>query len=319
MSFQNHLHSAKDLVTSYEEVRAGFIRLALEKNRQATPFIEEAKTLKALALQITKPADLLNVEGLRPAILTAAGVSDKARNYLTKDDQFEAIKGLVDTFLEPAGKNFVDELVFRFLLTRGDALGGRMRNIAGVLAEHKLTRVVISTLSLQDKPFSWLNVATRSWQTGSKAAADIERFVRGLHWESSEKQRLLIYNLNVPVVKKNIDLCLLEATPAEISVGKRDSIHYQSNAYLALGELKGGIDPAGADEHWKTANTALTRVRNAFAAAGHTPHTFFIGAAIAPAMAEEIFSQLQNGQMSNTANLTSEQQLASLCQWLVNL
>ncbi len=26
---------------------------------------------------------------------------------------------------------------------------------------------------------------------------------------------------------------------------------------LMLGELKGGIDPAGADEHWKTANTVL--------------------------------------------------------------
>ena len=140
-----------------------------------------------------------------------------------------------------------------------------------------------------------------------------------MHWESKQQQRTLVYNLNVPVVKKNVDLCLLEAAPTEIIIGNQNSTHYRSNAYLALGELKGGIDPAGADEHWKTANTALSRARNAFAADGHTPHTFFIGAAIAPAMAAEIFLQLQSGQMSNAANLTREQQLASLCQWLVTL
>lgn len=304
MRFQDHLHSAKDLVTPYAEVRTGFIKLALEKNRQATPFIQEAKTLKALALQITQPVDLLNMHELRPAILTAAGVSDKARKYLTEADQIEAIKGMVDNFLEPAGKDFVDELVFRFLLTRGDALGGRMRNLAGILAEHKLTRVIISTLALQDKQFSWLNAATRLWQVGNKDDSEIERYVRGLHWES-QGQRTLVYNLNVPVVKKNVDLCLLEAIPAEIIVGNRDSNHYRSNAYLALGELKGGIDPAGADEHWKTANTALTRARNAFSLDGHKPYTFFLGAAIAPAMAEEIFLQLQRGELSNAANLTN--------------
>ena len=31
-----------------------------------------------------------------------------------------------------------------------------------------------------------------------------------------------------------------------------------------FGELKGGIDPAGADEHWKTGNSALVRIRKAF-------------------------------------------------------
>jgi len=31
-----------------------------------------------------------------------------------------------------------------------------------------------------------------------------------------------------------------------------------------MGELKGGIDPAGADEHWKTANKALDKMRKPF-------------------------------------------------------
>ena len=173
MSFQDHLHAAQDLITPYAEVRSGFIKLALEKNRQATPFVEEAKTLKALAGRIAKPTDLLTMDEFKPAILTAAGVSDKARKFLTDADQLEAIKGLVDNFLEPAGSNFIDELVFRFLLTKGDTLGGRMRNLAGILAEHKLTRTILSTLALQAKQFFWLNIETRTWLPGDTSLPDL--------------------------------------------------------------------------------------------------------------------------------------------------
>lgn len=52
----------------------------------------------------------------------------------------------VKNFLEPAGEKFVEELVFRFLLTHGGTLGGSMRNIGGVLAQRKLTRAIISLL-----------------------------------------------------------------------------------------------------------------------------------------------------------------------------
>lgn len=45
--------------------------------------------------------------------------------------------------------------------------------------------------------------------------------------------------------------------------------------FLALGELKGGIDPAGADEHWKTARTAIMRISDAFKREGVSPKTFF--------------------------------------------
>lgn len=90
-------------------------------------------------------------------------------------------------------------------------------------------------------------------------------------------------------------------------------------SYLALGELKGGIDPAGADEHWKTARTALNRIREAFAAAGHAPHTFFVGASIEKRMADEIWSDLEAGVLSNTANLMNDDQLATIANWLCEL
>jgi len=87
--------------------------------------------------------------------------------------------------------------------------------------------------------------------------------------------------------------------------------------YLACGELKGGIDPAGADEHWKTANSALSRIRSAFGR--NAPALFFVGAAIEASMAKEIFKQLKSGKLSHAANLHEDEQVNDLVDWLLSL
>ncbi|RME42958.1 MAG: restriction endonuclease [Caldilineae bacterium] len=320
--FHRHLRSAHSLVTPYEQTRSGFITLALEKNRRATPYVNEARVLKSLASRAEKPDDLLDFTDIRPSLLAAAGVSDKAAGHLTDADKTKAILGLIEKFLKPAGTSFVDELVFRFLLTRGDSLGGKMRNLAGILAEQKLSRTLIATLSLAGRPYEWLDAVSKKWFSGHRDEVDVETRLRGLSWQNQNGQdRVLIYNLKVPIVNKNVDLCLFDAHSSEFILGRKKelSCHYQPARYLALGELKGGIDPAGADEHWKTANSALERIRIAFADQNLSPHTFFIGAAIENSMAEEIYAQLEQGTMNNAANLTDDNQLASICQWLVNL
>ena len=129
--YQQHLSSSKDLETSYAAIRAGFVMLALERSRRATPYVEDARALKVLASKASSPAKLLKVEGIQPALLTAAGVSDKAAGHMETEDTDKAILGLIENFLEPAGAAFIEELVFRFLLTRGDTLGGSMRNVGG--------------------------------------------------------------------------------------------------------------------------------------------------------------------------------------------
>jgi hypothetical protein len=48
-SYRNHIQSSDDLVTTYEATRAGFVALALEKNRRATPYVAEAKALQEAA------------------------------------------------------------------------------------------------------------------------------------------------------------------------------------------------------------------------------------------------------------------------------
>jgi len=319
MPFNNHLKSYDNLITPYEETRAGFISVALEKNRNATPFVQEAKALKVFASRAKTPKALLRINEIQNSLLTAAGISDKAKNHLQKRDKKEAIKGLVENFLEPSGKSFIDELVYRFLLTRGDSLGGRMRNIAGALGEWRFTRILISTCAVSGVNFEYLDSKSKNWMRPD-SEPEPEKRVKGLHWVSYGNERTLIYNLIVPTVKKNVDLCLFDCSPNEIIFGKcKDSSHHKPEKYLALGELKGGIDPAGADEHWKTANSALGRIRNAFSDKNCHPKTFFIGAAIENAMAKEIYQQLNNNILSNGANLTNEDQVVSLCDWLIKI
>lgn len=86
-----------------------------------------------------------------------------------------------------------------------------------------------------------------------------------------------------------------------------------------LDELKNEINPAGADEHWKTARTALERIRIAFSKRGLNPHIFFVGAAIEQKMSSEIWRMLKKGTLENAANLTDDAQIASLSRWLCSL
>ncbi|MGH1393735.1 MAG: AvaI/BsoBI family type II restriction endonuclease [Trichormus sp.] len=150
---------------------------------------------------------------------------------------------------------------------------------------------------------------------------DIELSLRGITWESEFGNRTLIYNLTVPLVKSNVDLCVFNLAPTDLVANQSSAIDPSVVApyAIALGELKGGIDPAGADEHWKTAQAALNRIREAFSRVGYSPLTFFVGSAIAKRMAGEIWSQLENGTLSNAANLNEENQVASICRWLCSL
>ena len=86
-----------------------------------------------------------------------------------------------------------------------------------------------------------------------------------------------------------------------------------------MGELKGGIDPAGADEHWKTAKTALDRIKNTFQKNSFSPKLFFVGAAIENKMAVEIFNNLKSKYIHNAANLTKPEHITALSDWLVKL
>jgi hypothetical protein len=98
--YREHLKSWKDLVTPYEATRAGFVALALKRSRRSTPFVEQARALKASASQANTPKDLMRISGIQTALLTAAGVSDKATGHMRKGDKEEAVTEFLAGVLE---------------------------------------------------------------------------------------------------------------------------------------------------------------------------------------------------------------------------
>jgi hypothetical protein len=314
--YLTHITKPEDLVTSYAETRAGFIAIALEKNRRATPFIEEARVLQRRIKNISIPEMLLEIPDIRNGLIAASGISDKAASHLGNDGCLFAMKEFIKNFLIPAGGKFKEELVFRFLLTKGDALGGKMRNVVGTLAQRKLSIAIISALRLSGIKFYVLLDVSNEW-VSSKDIDDVGiENAKSISWKIDKKQsRTLYFNITVPIVKNNIDMILLNKPHTD---DIKETITIGEN-YIALGELKGGIDPAGADEHWKTAKTAIDRIKESFKKNGYSPYIFFVGAAIENKMAAEIFDNLKSNYINNAANLTKPEHITELSDWLIKI
>ena len=151
---------------------------------------------------------------------------------------------------------------------------------------------------------------------GTDIGVLLESGLSALQWPG----RILAFNMKCPFVGSrgnNVDMILLR-TPRIISsrVDIRALLSEKKN-YILCGELKGGIDPAGADEHWKTARTALDRIAGSFSTPA--PGLVFIGAAIEDAMAQEIIQRMKEGKLVGVANLCKSQQIERLVNWLVDL
>lgn len=315
-----YVRQANDLTTSYAATRAGFLEYALRKSKESTPYIDRARALKAIAEhQTNSPQDLLQIVEIRQSLNGAAGISEKAKNYLSEADLLYLLQEFIDQFLLPAGDSYIEELVYRYLLTAGDALGGKMRNLVGTIANEKLTRFIISQLQVLQYEFRFYDKVSRKWLAANQYSIEQIGNIRSIQWQRGVEQRQLIYNLTVPIVGKNIDIIVLQTGTDRFTGKEYKQIIENPSNYRILGELKGGIDPAGADEHWKTASTALSRVREAFAAYSIKIPLLFVGAAIENSMAQEIFALYESGSLANCANLTVDEQLSSLCYWLIKL
>jgi hypothetical protein len=300
-----YIKTSSDLVTPAEKTVEGFLKQALLKSGLVLPIIRDAKSLKLKLRSVRKKEDLLNIvssEPTRDAIINAAGFSDKAKSHMSPENMtIAAVKVLEDIFQNDR-EDFADQVVYRYLLTRGDSLGGSVRNIVGSVASTNLSNLVIR--ALEQKGIT-VSVATTAKPPRKK--------ITMLRW----KNRIILFDVTPPFLEKNVDLILLDSKKEE---GNPKKLLLDLTAYLACGELKGGIDPAGADEHWKTARSALNRIRDASEKRNMLcPALFYVGSAIEQSMAEEIFNNLADGKLTHAANLTKPEQLADLVGWLVSL
>lgn len=289
------IQKASDLVTTHRAVCDGFLAQALSKTQKAIPFIEDALAFWAELKNVSDVTKLLEVVSFRDRLLAAAGFSDKAKNHLSEKELTQALEKVFQTTFHKAGANFREEIFYRYLLTKGDALGGQMRNFTGAAAQSKLASALLKALD-------------GNADLQIRRAPETEKIQR-ISWQG----RRLLFDVKPKLINKSVDVILL-AGPDDVSEA---DLLKKSDSYLACGELKGGIDPAGADEHWKTANSALNRIRKVFGRA--CPPLFFIGAAIEPSMAKEIFRDLRKEKLAHAANFTVDEQVQDLASWLVSL
>ncbi|WJS98921.1 AvaI/BsoBI family type II restriction endonuclease [Novosphingobium humi] len=290
--------SAKDLVTTRDDVVAGFRWQAEEKALRANEFSAVADHFYYKAGKVGEIKgvdDIVADDRLYRFALGACALSAKAAQQLGRETCREIIGSTIN-FARVAEIEYQAELERRYFLTCGDALGGSMRNAIGQRAQNKLSDYVCQYLS------------------DGQINHHVERNGGGKITEVRWAHRVLVFDRKPKFIGKNIDFILLDAGEYKTSLLE------VPHKLLACGELKGGIDPAGADEHWKTARAALDRVRDAFKDRGlQSPALFFVGAAIEQSMAAEIFAQLTNGTLAAAANLHHQGQLAELAKILTNL
>lgn len=257
---------AQDLVTSKEATIQGFSWQASEKVLRSDTFISHADYFAKKAKDIKSIKDIRKDKILTEFIIASCMLSRKSLSHLALDIQDKIIGKLID-FKRLSDPQYLRTLERRYFLTSGDSLGGSMRNAVGQFAQEKLTESIVARLQKLNKSPS--SISNKDGKTTAVLWTD----------------RRIIFDKKPVFIDKSIDIIVVKGKSA--TTGNLEN----PSDYVCCGELKGGIDPAGADEHWKTAKTALQRIEEAFKAKQiNVPNLVFIGAAIESSMANEIFA-----------------------------
>ncbi len=124
MPLPTHISGSRDLVTMRAATRAGFARQALLKVRLADPQIAEARTLAEKLASIQAPNSLTAVGDLRQYLIPSVGLSEKAVSNLSSGDVDSILGQVLPEIVAQSGDDWREELVRRFILTKGDSVGG---------------------------------------------------------------------------------------------------------------------------------------------------------------------------------------------------
>ncbi|TXT36333.1 MAG: type II site-specific deoxyribonuclease [Planctomycetota bacterium] len=285
--------------------------LEVERRRHWKPLAQRVACLAFATARAKSPRDLLSDCGVSNALRLAAGFT--ITTALGPDSEARTERFFDETLCKNADWKRVLVKMFREVCEV--ELNRQMAGASQHLAFQTVSQRVISCLRIEGKRYRWFNSLNHGWQAMPKYDWNVDVSAGGLSWVTNGRPRTLIYRQTVPIVRNNVDLCLFDCGADDLTKEMRTN----PAAYLALGELKGGIDPAGADEHWKTAGSALVRIKSAFAKHKAKPKIFFVGAAVATKMAAEIWAMLKKGDLDNAANLTDDNQLAAVTSWLCSL
>lgn len=289
----NIITAAKDLVTQKTDTMNGFIEQAKEKRKD---IIKYTKTLNYFLLNkhLIKDIHIARQDKLIMQFLTAAAMlSQKSLLYFSIEEQNRIISEIID-FSKFNDKEYLEQLKHQYLINCGESLGGSMRNIIGQKAQNYFISTILETL--QQKGYQFNIVRSKK-----------DKIVQ-ISW----KDRAIFFDKKPKIVGKSIDFIVVKGNSA-----KNNDIENLDD-YIICGELKGGVDPAGADEHWKTGLSALNRIDKVFTDySKKRPILIFLGSAIASFMAGEIFHLLEKKWLGSAANINNNQQLQNIVNLII--
>lgn len=280
--------SEENLITTQANINKGFLWQARKKRELSQISLKQSREAKTKLKKATSFDDIYNDQILFDFLVGALMLSKKSISNL----DFDNVKLLVETeidFKKLNEQNYINLLEKNYLLMCGESIGGQMRNRIGKKGEELFIEKI--KYLLDDKNVKYKMEYSKSGNLNS------------IVWNN----RTIIFNKKSNFINKSVDFIVLKLTNGTYDLEDPDS-------YCCAGELKSGIDPAGADEHWKTAMAALKRISFSFKSIElKTPPLYFIGGAISNFMATEIIGLLKKDKLQYAANLNHSDQLERIC------
>jgi type II restriction enzyme len=285
---------AKDLVTKEEDIVKGVMWQSHQKRSLSKDIVKNSLEAKRRLRKITDIEDIFCDNLLLDFVLAATMLSKKSIQHFSHSSLVSYIKSEID-FDRINEQNYLNEIEKYYLQTAGEAVGGKIRNIIGKKGNDIFVRYIKEYLN--------------------KNNIEYIEIIKNNNIQLIETNEIVIlFNKKPNFIGKSVDFLVIK----KYENGTYDIEDH--NQYISAGELKSGIDPAGADEHWKTARTALSRIHKAFIQKNiDSPNIFFIGGAISKNMAEEIIENIYNKKLAWGANLNNKKQMEKTIKELLNL
>lgn len=206
------------------------------------------------------------------------------------------------------------EMVFANL---GESIGGSWRNevgrlayaeVVGSLARHLHDKGCLSAIvyDLKGALVGEADEDESAFIARDNRLADSEHFVRQL--EEIEASRVVYKTVglrNGNELRLNRQIEWIDREGKSYRMGPDLTAVMADNTLTWGGELKGGADPAGSDEHWKTATRAFQRIIEASENTGRPrPRLSFIATILVDRVAREAALWIQEGRLTSVYNLT---------------
>ena len=198
----------------------------------------------------------------------------------------------------------------------GDSLGGVSRNEVGRIAMMRLLNPLVTYLHRQNhlqeivcsfkgdlSATSEETRQSRREKIAMDSTVDMDELLADCEQRRVKYHELVFRNGNRLLVDRQLNWT--DEAGGTYKIGPDLHSTAETQDFVWAAEVKGGADPAGSDEHWKTATQALNRILDACQATGRVqPALAFVATIFVERVAREAQTWIDEGKLTAAYNLT---------------